>query len=388
MIVSWHKRIISLICFVSLLVSLTGCAPGDIAAVDTTKLKIGVSIWNTTDILGSKTKDIIEETAGVLGVELEWVEHDYDKSSVRSSVERLCEAGCDGILFYAPDEGYMRDAIRTCNSNRVYLAQYYSYIDLKSTPDIYALAMSSPYYVGAVYEDEVENGYRLAYYLLNDGDRRIGVLRSIEDELVFEKRFRGAMMAVEEWNNAHPDDQAYLFGNVTCEDSHKSCNAAVDLLLAGDPGMDGLFVGNESLVVGAMGALRDHRLTDSVDLVGSGFLNDLKKQLKRGDICAQSGGNICDPMFAFILLYKTLRGEVEKPAYRSGYELKCSYIYISSRDEYDEYEKYFVSTMPYSDDEIRDLSVWYTPYELSEAAGILSIRDVMTRHGNIKEKSK
>ena len=56
-------------------------------------------------------------------------------------------------------------------------------------------------------------------------------------------------------------------------------------------------------------------------------------------------------------------------------------MYISSPEEYEEYEKYFISTLPYSDEEIVDLAT-YSPEDIAVAAGILSVKDVRTRHSD------
>ena len=347
------------------------------------RITIGVSIWNTRDLMGSKTKQVLETAADALDVDVVWYEHEYDPSLLRISVNKLISAGCDGILFFPTEYSDMKAAIKTCDREGVYLAQYYSRIVEDMEPEIYDLSLKSPYYVGAVYEDEVENGYNLTYYLLNNGDRQIGVMCSEGDEITFADRREGVRIAVDEWNTAHPDDRVYVSQTVYAKTSTESCDEAVDELLLKMRDMDGLLVGsgNGTQVVGAMGALRDHGLSGKVDLVGTGFLNDMKKQLKHDGIYAQSGGNICNPLYAFLMVYRSVSGSQKKEAGEPGSEIKCPYIYISSPEEYEEYEKYFITTLPYSDAEIVDLSTYSTD-EIAVAAGILSVRDVKTRHSD------
>ena len=379
------KKIISLMCVVGLTFSLFACASTDKKSTETgggDRVTIGVSIWNTQDLLGSRTKKIIDATADALGADVIYVEHHYDKSLIRTSVNKLCAAGCEGIIFCPGDNKDMRDAIRTCDREGVYLAQYYSRIDALTWPEIYELSVRSPHYVGAVYEDEVENGYNLTYYLLNNGDRQIGVIRGEGDDVTFEQRRMGSDMAVAEWNIGHPNDRAHLsqtvYAKATVEASHEAVHELLDMMR----NMDGLLVasGKGAQMEGAVKAIDYHSLEGKVDVVGSGFLSDMKEQLVNGGIYAQSGGHICDSLYAFLLVYKAVRGEFEVAADTPGYELECPYIYISSADEYDEYEKYFIDSMPYSPEEIRDLEK-YTPDELSVAVGTLSVKDVRTRHG-------
>ncbi len=377
------KKVLSLICVVCLSLSLFACATKQEAVKkeNEDRITIGVSIWNTRDLLGSRTKRVIDETAKALGVDVIYSEHKYDQSMMRTSVNKLCAAGCDGILFCPNEEKNMRDAIRTCDREGVYLAQYYSTIDAMVRPHLYNLGVNSDRYVGAVYEDEIANGYNLTYYLLNDGDRQIGIMCGIGDETTFEKRRAGCEMAITEWNTAHPDDTAHLSQSVYARSSPKSCNEAVDELLLKMRDMDGLIVGSGkgTQVVGAAGALRDHKLSDQVDLVGTGFLNDMERQFKRDGIFAESGGNICDSLYAFLLLYKAIRGDMEVVSGQEPYEICCPYVYVTSPEEYREYETYYLKSMPYSSEEIVDLAT-YSPKELNEAADILSVRDVKTRH--------
>ncbi|WP_242977760.1 hypothetical protein [Lachnoanaerobaculum umeaense] len=49
--------------------------------------------------------------------------------------------------------------------NKVYLAQFFRVIDKEKSADIYKLATDSPYYIGAVHENEPENGEKLVNIL-------------------------------------------------------------------------------------------------------------------------------------------------------------------------------------------------------------------------------
>ncbi len=385
MLKRYGKKFTALLCAVALMLPMTACSDNEQAAVaergELPHSTIGVSIWDTRDLMGSKTKRVIEATADALNVELIWFEHKHDANWVRTSVNKLCAAGCDGILFCPTEYSDMKEAIKTCDREEVYLAQYYSYIKEDAEPELYEQAINSEYYVGAVYEDEVENGYNLTRYLLENGDRKIGIMCGSGDDDTFANRKAGCELAITEWNNAYPDDTVVLSNPVLAKTSTGSCNRAVDELLYQMSDMDGLLVGSGSgaQVVGAMSALRDHGLTERVDLVGTGFLNDIKRQFKNESILAQSGGNICNPLYAFLLLYQAINGEYKRTVGEPAYEIQCSYIYISSPEEYDEYEKYFLATMPYSAEEIVDLAE-YSPRDLAVAADILSVKDVKTRH--------
>ena len=147
--------------------ALAGCSDGGAgggsgaAGGSGEKIKIGVSIWSSTDALGSLSKNILDKAAGILGVELSYVDQGHVSEQVTASIETLCAAGCQGIVVCNSADSEMQAAISTCDQNMVYLAQFYRIINEENSPEVYATAQNSQYYVGAVHEDEVGNGEKL-----------------------------------------------------------------------------------------------------------------------------------------------------------------------------------------------------------------------------------
>ena len=117
------------------------------------EIKIGVSIWSSTDVLGSQCKMIIDQAANALGVQVQYVDQGHVSEKVTASVEQLCAAGCQGIIICNSSDTEMASAIKTCNDNGVYLAQFFRIISEENSADIYKAATDSEYYVGAVHEN-------------------------------------------------------------------------------------------------------------------------------------------------------------------------------------------------------------------------------------------
>ena len=65
--------------------------------VDNKDIKIGVSIWSSTDVLGSQCKRILDEAADALGVQIQYVDQGHISEKVTSSVEQLVAAGCQSF---------------------------------------------------------------------------------------------------------------------------------------------------------------------------------------------------------------------------------------------------------------------------------------------------
>ena len=180
------------------------------AATDNKDIKIGVSIWSSTDVLGSQCKLILDEAAKALGVQVQYVDQGHVSEKVTASVEQLVAAGCQGIIICNSSDTEMTSAIKTCNDNKVYLAQFFRVISKDNSADIYQMATDSAYYIGAVHEDEPANGEALVNILLEKGDRNIGLIGWEQGDATWLGRWEGYKAGVEKWNEANPDDKATL----------------------------------------------------------------------------------------------------------------------------------------------------------------------------------
>ncbi|RKM63474.1 sugar ABC transporter substrate-binding protein [Butyrivibrio sp. XB500-5] len=361
-----------------------GAASGDAApAASGDNITIGVSIWSSTDVLGSQCKKIVDKAAKANGVEVQYVDQGHVSEQVTASVEQLCAAGCKGIIICNSADSEMTSAINTCTENGVYIAQFFRIISEENSPEVYKTACNSKYYVGAVHEDEVTNGYTLVNLLLENGDRTIGLEAWTVGDATFQLRWKGYQQAIDEWNKAHPDDQATMTEPVYANTSSEEGAAAAMSLYNSNPGMDALIVagGGGDPLVGSIGAFANEGLTGKIDVVSTDFLDDLADQLKSGGMFAESGGHFCDPLFAFFLVLNAVKGNYVKEEGTFGYEILFPYLYVSSPDDYANYEKYFVNDDPYTDEELAEMSS-YSFDDLSKAASSLSIDDVISRHSN------
>ena len=115
---------------------LSSCSPGTTTPAATTAaegpgtdgVKMGVSIWSSTDPLGALSVDIIRQAANALGAEVVVVDHAYVPERVTASVETLAAAGCDGIVVCNATDAEMASIIRSCDDNDVYVTQFYRHI--------------------------------------------------------------------------------------------------------------------------------------------------------------------------------------------------------------------------------------------------------------------
>ncbi len=373
------KKVTSIILSAAMAASMLGV--NAVPAMAEEPIKIGVSIWSSTDVLGSQCKLILDAAAEALGVEVQYVDQGHVSEKVTASVDQLCAAGCQGIVICNSADTEMTSAIATCNDKGVYLAQFFRIISEEANPDIHELAKASDYYVGAVHENEPENGEKLVNILLEKGCRNIGLIGWEQGDATWLGRWEGYQAGVDKWNEANPDDQAVLsepqYAGTTSEGGAK----AADALMSADPDLDALIPagGGGEPLQGAISAVEKAGKTGEIAIVSTDFLPDLGERLENGSMAGESGGHYCDPLFAFMMVYNAIKGNYTEFGGNFN-EILFPYLYVASAEDYADYEKYFVDQLPYTQDELKamaDLSF----DELADAAAKLSIEDAAARAG-------
>lgn len=373
------KKITSVILSAAMAASMLGVNAAPAMADE--PIKIGVSIWSSTDVLGSQCKRILDEAAEALGVEVQYVDQGHVSEKVTASVDQLCAAGCQGIIICNSADTEMTSAIATCNDNGVYLAQFFRIISEESNPDIFELAKASDYYVGAVHENEPENGEKLVNILLEKGCRDIGLIGWEQGDATWLGRWEGYQAGVDAWNEAHPDDQAKLsepqYAGTTSEGGAK----AADALMSADPDIDALIPagGGGEPLQGAISAVEKAGKTGEIAIVSTDFLPDLGERLENGSMAGESGGHYCDPLFAFMMVYNAIKGNYTEFGGTFN-DVLFPYLYVASPEDYGDYEKYFVDQLPYTQEELVAMAD-QSLEDLAQTAAKLSIEDAAERAG-------
>ncbi len=385
------KKVLGALLSLALVAGLvTGCNKKDNSAAGTAssnagaskaekRLLIGVSIWSSTDTLGSQCKRIIDAAANALDVDVMYVDQGHISEQVTASAETLCAAGCDGIIICNSASAEMTSVINTCTKNKKYVAQFFRIISQNANPNEYKLAQQSPYYVGAVHENEIENGKQLVTILANKGNRKIALEGWEAGDATFLLRYEGYKAGVEEWNKAHANDKVTLlepqYGGTTADTGRATAEAIINA----NPDIQALIVagGGGDTLVGALAAIESMGKKGKIDVVSTDFLADLDQQLATGGMAAESGGHYCDPLIAFMLVYNAIKGNYKVDT-NSFYDVPFPYLYVASSEDYAAYAKYFVDDLPYNAEELRAMAK-LSQKDLAAAAAKLSIEDVKSR---------
>ena len=349
------------------------------SAIENKDIKIGVSIWSSTDVLGSCCKKVLDAAASALGVQVQYYDQAHVSEKVTASVETLAGAGCQGIIICNSSDTEMVSAIKTANEQKVYLTQFFRIISKDANPAIYKMAEKSPYYIGAVHENEPENGEKLVGILLNKGCRNIGLIGWEQGDATWLGRWAGYKAGVEKWNKDHPNDKAVLSDPQYAGTTSEGGSKAAEALMAANPKLDALIPagGGGDPLQGAIAAVERAGKTGKIQIVSTDFLPDLGERLKNGSMAGQSGGHYCDPLFAFMMTYNAIKGNYKD--FEGKFEdVNFPYLYVSSPADYAEYEKYFVEKLPYTAEEFVEMSKLDMD-GLKATAAKLSIQDAAAR---------
>ncbi len=376
------KKLLSMLVAVAVLgMALVSCSKkqaGSGASTEDKKIKIGVSIWSSTDTLGSQCKRIVDAAAKALDVQVMYVDQGHISENVTSSAETLSAAGCDGIIICNSASAEMTSVINTCTQNKVYCAQFFRIISEETNPNEYALAAKSPYFVGAIHENEVENGEKLVTILAEKGNKKIALEGWEAGDATFLLRWKGYKQGVEKWNASHSNKIELLepqYGGTTSDTGRSTAEAIINA----NPDIDALIVagGGGDTLVGALAAIESMGKKGKIAVVSTDFLADLDEQLKSGGMAAESGGHYCDPLIAFMLVYNAIKGNYAVST-NGFYDVNFPYLYVASPEDYAAYAKYFVDALPYNTEELRAMAA-LSEKELEVATAKLSIEDVKSR---------
>ena len=379
------RRFLSiLMCVVLAMSMLVGCGGSgqDSEADAGDKIKIGVSIWSLSDSLGTQCKRILDQVQVALGdVVIEYEVTSHVSEQVKASVEKLVADGCKGIILCNSSDSEMTSSINTCDDSEVYLAQFFRMISEDNSEDVYELATKSNYFIGSVHEDEVDNGEKLCNILLERGCRKIGVIGWEQGDATWLNRQKGYMQAVDAWNSEHHEDFAELIDPVYAGTTAAGGEKAANELMSYYEDLDAIIPagGGGEPLEGALSAIKKAGKVGDIKVVSTDFCEDLETRLKDGAITAESGGHYCDPLFAFMMVYNAVKGNYKD--FGGEYaEVIYPYLFVDSPEAYADYDKYFVKELPYTDDEIREISKLSLD-ALTQKATTVSIEDAAARFG-------
>lgn len=340
------------------------------------KIKIGVDFFNYTMPIGADLQRMITAAADALECEVVFTANDFDTEAVITNVENLFASGCSSVIVCNTSDGQIPKLLAVAEQ---YDGKIYQFFRTISDEEIKEVAFASPYYGGQIHEDEYEVGYNMGLVMYEKGCKNVGLINFNHGDLTAELRQAG-------YEAALSDKSINIVASTWEITTSEGGTQTAENYLSAYPELDGIALvgGSGEALYGVQSALESHGKTDDIILVTTDFYEKMDEDIANGSLTAISGGHWCDPFFTFMLAYNEVAGAFlgdELPV-----EIKMDMIYVTSESGGAEFNKWFVESNPYNEEEIKALSITYnedfTLSSLVEAAQSLSLQDVMDRHSN------
>lgn len=283
--------------------------------------------------------------AEALGIDLVIVNDQGTEDSNISAMESIIAMQPDGILFDPITAGAgVRDAalleenhIPGCTEDRVVLADINDY--------------QGDYLICQATIDTQNWGYDMMMALINQGSKKIAAIMDPHGVLTVEQAWEGALKAVAE----HPD-VTILQESWQQKGREQAIATMENYLTKYAPGqIDGVYVFGSTTGLGALYAIQQAGRQDEIRVSTCDIDNDVATLIKDGQLASSMDGHWMLGGYGLVMLYDYLNGY--PPTNRQPY------IRLISADptNIDQFKAVFLDSLPYTPEEIRQLSKVYNP---------------------------
>ena len=347
------------------------------------KLKIGYTFWDLPMAgIVIDGANQIKLAAEALGVEVEFnPSMDLTAEGIIAAAENFAASGVDGLIVVNFSDASMINIGKACAENGVPFIQATRTID---DPDVEAVLLQNPYYIGRIHEDEYSAAYALAEKLAATGAKNVVMFSSYHGDTAYEARAQAYRDACNDFG------MNLLYEQWDVADDATATETAVNVFNA-YPECDGILTVKCNYVPYIITAEETVGIDGYLPLVGVDFDPSLGENIEKGQVTAVAGGHHADATLALITLVNAINGAYDPETY--PIDILNNMMTIEGAEEYDNYNKYcigydedFYNLQVLNYDEIRDLCVVYNPDttidDIANMAGSISIANVMERHGN------
>lgn len=301
--------------------------------------------------------DILENfavySAEALDIEMISVNDEAKIEKSVSNVENLIASGVNGIVFFGISDAIFPVVGKKCADAKVPFVLY----DHLPTEETLAILRQNPYFVGAVGENDYDAGFPIGQYASDTGRKKAVIITAKRGDTTHEARVKGFTDAFEQ------DGGRVIDVGWECTTRSEALVKTEDMLVA-HPDVEIIYSSSGDVGVGSMEVLQNHPEVDAVL-----FVTDLDPEilvgLDAGTIAAANGAHWINSGLATALLHNFLEGNAIKDKNGQAPVFNVP-ILVLPAEQYKAYEEQWLKNMPFSPEEIRNLSVKYNPYVTSE----------------------
>ena len=370
------KRFLALFLTLTLLCSTLFI--GSVAFADEKGFKIGIPwLSASTDPTFLSISNVFKTAVEAAGGELVFVETDFSADGLVNSITELISRDVDGILFMPASDSMLLAVDALCSEAGVYWGTFFRAI---SDDSIREVIYASPWYAGAVYEDDKLCGANIVKKMAEQGVTNLGVINIAKGDTSSDLRDAGAVAGAEE---AGVKILNTTYGIMVTTEMTKT----IESYIAAYPEMDGILVLGTycaDATATILKALTEHNLGGKVKYARidceAGMADYLAKDLLHVVYGCQQQ---IDPLMGIVVLLNKVMGH---PIVEDGPTIiHTPYLPVTSAQEAEDFTKYFIDTGIYNADEIAstflkannpDINMEYIENVLAN----FSIEEVKVRH--------
>lgn len=337
-------------------------------AKDLSSFKIGLSIWGTSDAHGSgvtKAVNWYKSLGGTVVTDVAGMTLSAD--SQVSSVEHLINSGVDMVTLCAySGQSVIAKISQLCKQNKVYWSLWDTTI---SDPQIQSIVAADPYYCGNTNEDGVTAGYNAVKTLAQAGSKNFILIKYALGVATCDDREKGATKAIDELGLKK------VYTIVAPSDVSK----AVQDALTNYPQTDAIVAlgGCAQYLTPSIQGIKAVGKAGQIKTAGFDFYDAMKEDVSSKKVSLVIGGHVSTSYFAGLLALSAWRG---KPINPDKKQLTIPYVYITSTDNIDQFNKYVMGdTPPYTKDEMMTALNSSSLDDLQKIASKWSIEDIISR---------
>lgn len=390
------KKIVTTVLLVAMLLTVVGCGTStgkeppegsaDPSAVPTAVptgepvatdgIKIGLSIYSTTDATAGPMYNNMKNACEGMGAELVVATDDQDLEKEITNIENLIANGCKAVFCLPYSDDSIPRIASICEKAGVYFGFYWYDLSVEETRKV---CYDSEYFIANIYEDDVWSAYTAMQTLNEAGATKIGMFGLPTGRTTTDKRDSGIQQACEEFG------MEILVEDRVNTGTSDAAASSVESMLSAYPDLDGIVIAGmtQTCLPGVIQALKNLGLDGKVKVSCIDFNENQTEYFQDDLINGVIGGHFTGGAWLAVLAINKLQGT---PLTEEAVSIKDEFIVLQSADDATNYDAYLYDELPYTVDEFAEMSVAknssFTYDGLLEVIGSYSIDDVMTRHGH------
>lgn len=356
---------------------VTGMLPvSAMAAKDEADVKLGLSIYSTTDATAGPMVNNMQAACDGMGADLVVATDNSSLETEITNIENLIANGCKAVFCLPYSDDAIPRIAKICENNEVYFGFYWYDLTEEATRKI---CYDSDYFIGNIYEDDVWSAYTAMETLHEAGASNIGMFGLPTGRTTTTKRDQGIQEACDEFDmKILVEDRVNIY-------TSDAASSSVESMVSAYADLDGIVIAGQTqnCLPGVIQSLQNLGLAGEVKVACVDFNENQSEYFKNGYVNGIVGGHFTGAAWLAVLATNQLQGT---PLTDEPVSVKDEFIVLQSEEDCENYNKYLYEELPYTEEEYAQMSKKnneeFTYDDFLKIVESYSIEDVMARHNS------